>query len=278
MGNTVCNCNGKQEQKEIGLGGVDAYKYNENDYDVLFSDPVKSNNLMNSINTNYSKHILNKPHYIIRDVYIYIKLIKLQRSFRNFLNKRKLGYFDTFANKQNDKSFEYYGEYDNGQKVGFGIQKWKDGSMYYGYFDKNLLNNIGYFRHSDGDEYKGEFKADRACGFGLYKHENGNLYEGYWKDDKQNGIGIESWNNDSEYKGEFANGKKNGIGKYVWTDGSTYLGQWRDNFLDGYVRDFHIGNLLFYRWEDLYRGMAVQLNGRLWGVLLAGWEDFQGVF
>lgn len=116
------------------------------------------------------------------------------------------------ANFSSNQNFEYKGGRLNGEKDGFGVQKWKDGAVYLGLFKSNRANGLGIFKHSDGDEYKGEFINDRACGYGLYRHSNGATYEGYWLDDCQNGIGQEKWSDNSEYEGYYVKGKKQGLG------------------------------------------------------------------
>jgi hypothetical protein len=135
------------------------------------------------------------------------------------------------------------GERKNGEKEGFGIQKWKDGAVYQGLFNNNRANGLGIFKHSDGDEFKGEFVNDRAFGYGMYKHSNGATYEGFWVDDCQNGIGEEKWSDNSEYTGLYTKGKKQGLGiylfnylgTYIWSDRSRYEGEWYENCLHGFV-------------------------------------------
>lgn len=241
MGNSVCNCNNKQEQEEVGLRGIDSFaKEDNNNPDLVYLDELQENKVRGGSSDCRSR--------INNNIMLYIKFIILQRYFRNrLLNKRKVKE-ESVSGKQNfgfsDKNYEYFGDYQKGQKSGFGIQRWKDGAIYHGYFSNNKANHIGYFKHADGDVYKGDFKDDRACGYGLYKHANGASYEGMWSDDSQNGIGVEVWTDFSEYKGEYVKGKKHGIGYYKWADGSSYEGEWFENSLHGFVLPFLIlGNL-----------------------------------
>ena len=45
-------------------------------------------------------------------------------------------------------NYEYYGEIDNqGEKEGFGIQKWKDESIFKGVFIKNKAKGWGIFNY-----------------------------------------------------------------------------------------------------------------------------------
>ena len=57
------------------------------------------------------------------------------------------------------QSFSFIGNKDkSGIKNGFGIQKWKDGSIYKGNFINNMAGGFGIFYHSDGDIHKGTFE------------------------------------------------------------------------------------------------------------------------
>lgn len=40
------------------------------------------------------------------------------------------------------------------------------------------------------------------------------------------------------------NGVKCGFGTYLWPNGSTYNGEWRDNVINGYVRDIESINII----------------------------------
>ena len=230
MGNSVCSCNHKQESKDVNLFSGS----NEN------KEPNKFKNARSK-----------NPHETLNgNMYSFLYFIKLQRAIRKMLqlrqkardNNEKYNREDSFSGKEmfkrsgfDDKNYQYNGEYENGNKQGFGIQTWVDGAVYKGYFYENKANFLGLFEHSDGDVYKGEFKEDRACGYGLYQHANGASYEGLWIDDTQHGLGIEIWTDKSEYRGEYNRGKKSGIGSYQWADGSSYDGEWYDNTLHGFV-------------------------------------------
>ena len=166
------------------------------------------------------------------NLYSLEKILRLQMKIKKFLiyrrESRNRG--EKFSNPQgqigvyqgrgsilplgsmSNSNFEYVGGKKNGEKEGFGVQKWKDGAIYSGKFSNNRANGLGIFKHSDGDEYKGEFVNDRASGYGLYKHSNGATYEGMWTEDSQHGFGEEKWRDGSEYVGYYVKGKKQGLG------------------------------------------------------------------
>lgn len=229
MGNSICSCNNNPESKDISLF-------------------PGSNNEPN--NVRFVKAHKTPEEVINANMTKFLFFLKLQRCIKKFLqlklkskNNREGEGKEEYNHKGDvvkrsgfdDKNFTYNGEYENGNKQGFGIQTWKDGAVYKGYFYENKANFLGVFEHSDGDVYKGEFKEDRAYGYGLYQHANGASYEGSWIEDTQHGIGIEIWTDRSEYRGEYFRGKKSGIGSYQWADGSSYEGEWYDNTLHGFV-------------------------------------------
>ncbi len=88
----------------------------------------------------------------------------------------------------------YYGHWfsEKGERNGFGMQLWPDGSKYVGYWKEDKASGSGRLIHSDGDVYTGEWKDDMAYGHGKYIDVTGMEYVGEWKNDKQNGIGTSS--------------------------------------------------------------------------------------
>lgn len=235
MGNSLCSCNNKQEGKtEVHLNDKEGHK-------ITFKDDETTRDMDNSENTEVGKSKAGvksnnfnpsnlSPELQNPDLSTLTKIIKLQRNLRKFKNNVQLKRAEfkspgsdlnsastpELENKKtpfgNNTNFEYFGERTNGEKEGFGIQKWKDGAIYIGQFQANRAFGLGVFKHSDGDEYKGEFVNDRACGYGEYKHSNGAMYEGYWLGDAQDVIGEEKWSDGSQYVGNYVRGKKQGIG------------------------------------------------------------------
>lgn len=252
MGNSICNCNNKQEQDEVGLRGIDSYTSGEFKNDLFFLDEINGNKSKKSMeNTQNLLSQYKDPGYEINNnMTLYLGFLKLQRRIKKFLKlkkKRQTNNNDTISKSENkrslggrDHNFDYYGEYENEKKHGFGIQVWKDGAIYKGYFVDDKANYFGWFQHSDGEIFTGEFKENKACGYGIYTHSNGASCEGMWLNDIQNGVGIEIWTDNSKYEGFYVNGKKDGFGSYIWADGSSYIGEWIENTLNGYVELYKI--------------------------------------
>lgn len=143
----------------------------------------------------------------------------------------------------------YYGHWNPaaGERHGFGMQIWPDGSKYTGYWKNDRTNGRGRLIHHDGSVYVGEWKDDMAQGMGEYTENNGMKYTGQWANDKEEGrgngsskfVGREEWPDGTVYEGEYKNGMKNGKGRFVWIDGSSCEGTFKDNMIEGKGAHYH---------------------------------------
>ena len=107
-------------------------------------------------------------------------------------------YFSKVPNPANN----YYGEYKNNKKHGYGLQS-----------------------SFNGDLYKGEFFEGLMQGDGVYYWNNGGHYEGSFINGQIEGEGVEFYTSGNVYTGEFLNGKKNGKGEMKYNNGDKYIGQ-----------------------------------------------------
>lgn len=130
----------------------------------------------------------------------------------------------------------YEGEWINGKRDGFGVLKWKDGSIFKGFFVNDMANGLGKQHHKQGETYVGEWVNDRAEGIGHFTNTNGCTYQGEWVSDKQEGFGREVWTKGSTYEGTFINGMKHGYGTLTLEDGSFFEGEFKENTIDGLGR------------------------------------------
>eukprot|EP00808_Paulinella_micropora_P020119 g52823.t1 len=110
----------------------------------------------------------------------------------------------------------YVGEWQSDMKHGFGVQRWRDGSVYQGEYANDLLNGIGVYNMSDDSRYEGEWKDNRKHGWGSFFYASGGQYEGQWKDDEQDGYGKSTDSEGQVYGGEFKDGLANGYGVYLF--------------------------------------------------------------
>ena len=164
-----------------------------------------------------------------------------------------------------EEGIKYTGEWNpQGERHGYGVQSWADGSHYEGYWVNDKANGKGRLYHADGDIYQGDWKDDKAHGYGVYLHTDGAKYEGNWEQDKQHGMGTETWPDGAKYQGEYAQGKKQGKGRFEWADGSTYDGEFLDNNIHGQGT---------YTWSDGRKYIGEWKNNKMDGKGKFTWND-----
>ena len=66
----------------------------------------------------------------------------------------------------------YYGEFRKGNRHGFGIGLWKDGSI------------------NDGAVYVGQWRDNKKEDEGVYFYPDGSRYQGPWKGGQEHGVGV----------------------------------------------------------------------------------------
>ncbi|XP_053327453.1 radial spoke head 10 homolog B isoform X2 [Spea bombifrons] len=111
----------------------------------------------------------------------------------------------------------YEGDWINGNKDGWGVQRFKSGNIYEGHWKNNEFHGEGRMRW-------------------LISHEE---YTGQWVHGIQNGQGTHTWflkrvpgsqySLRNEYTGNFVNGKRHGHGQFYYANGAMYDGEWSDN-------------------------------------------------
>ena len=115
-------------------------------------------------------------------------------------------YFSSLASPMNN----YYGEYKEGKKSGFGFESLMNGDLYKGEFSEGLMHGQGHYYWSHGGHYEGEFRSGCINGEGTEYYSSGNVYSG-----------------------QFLQGKKHGKGEIKFVNGDRYLGDWKDNLMHG---------------------------------------------
>ncbi len=150
----------------------------------------------------------------------------------------------------------YEGDFLNGQRSGYGIEKdINNNEIYKGSFLNDDRNGdgsgrlycrdckfIGFFRNgtftsgkilfNDGSTYNGERNiftgnSDGVNFKGKIIFNNGDIYEGGFKNQKQNGWGMYLWKDGTKYIGEFYEGDMKGKGTLTWDKTKYFTGTFK---------------------------------------------------
>lgn len=125
---------------------------------------------------------------------------------------------------------EYKGEYKNGERTGFGVERNITGQCTYeGMFEHDKKEGFGVLLWDDSTKYEGHFKENDFDGKGTYYWKDKRKYEGDWKRNMMHGKGLYTWKGGRYYEGEYVENKKCGNGVFSWNLGNKrYEGQWKD--------------------------------------------------
>ncbi|XP_045189670.1 MORN repeat-containing protein 4-like isoform X2 [Mercenaria mercenaria] len=93
---------------------------------------------------------------------------------------------------------QYKGEWsEEGQREGYGIMKFTDGSQYYGMFKAGLCEGPGVMVFSDNSRYEGEFQHGKFHGRGVFMRCDGMKFEGEFQNGKISGLGLVTFSDGS---------------------------------------------------------------------------------
>eukprot|EP00941_MAST-03F_sp_MAST-3F-sp1_P004439 g4439.t1 len=200
------------------------------------------------------------------------------------------------ASSKDDWMVEVYeGFYENSQRHGYGINKYKNGAEYAGEWRAGKRHGHGAFTNKKGDVYVGEWFNDKKHGWGVETmadtksqeeekvnaesdlsegkaEEQGEAldtnvanvevaeykYEGFFCHGKREGKGKLIFRNRDRYQGDFQGGMRHGSAVVFYTNGDRYEGP--------YVRNKRHGNgiLNFKNAGERYEGPFVdnEMHGR----------------
>jgi hypothetical protein len=113
----------------------------------------------------------------------------------HFINKDTIytgGFVENIPNGQGELrsvsgNTGYVGEWKDGNKHGFGTEKWEDGTIYEGNFFQGEKHGNGKFSWPDGASYDGQFKYNTIHGLGTHSWGDGRKYVGGWNNNKMHG-------------------------------------------------------------------------------------------
>ena len=118
-----------------------------------------------------------------------------------------------------------------GQKDGYGIYRWIDGSIFEGEYQDDLRHGKGRFLWSNGESFEGDYLKDERTGKGVYNWPDGSFYEGDYLAGKRHGLGTYKSADGTIYEGEWFDDLQHGHGTLIKPDGTTIKGIWRKGTL-----------------------------------------------
>ena len=119
----------------------------------------------------------------------------------------------------------------DGEKHGFGIYRWIDGSIYEGDYRNDLRHGKGRFLWANGESYEGDYLKDERTGKGTYNWPDGSLYKGEFLTGKRHGVGYYQSATGIVYEGEWFDDLQHGQGTLTYPDGRKTQGIWRKGSL-----------------------------------------------
>ena len=99
-----------------------------------------------------------------------------------------------FGEFKSSGRWSYSGEWKNHKFDGHGIKTWTDGSKYdkyEGQWQNGERRGFGALTMRNGEQYKGDWGPSGRAGSGVLTLKGGWRYEGEWRRDKRNGRGVE---------------------------------------------------------------------------------------
>ena len=145
----------------------------------------------------------------------------------------------------------YEGDFEDGERTGYGKIFYDDGTVYEGQIEKSELKGKGKMTWKNGYEYEGYFKFNKFMGNGILKGPSGDIYEGEFVNNLFHGVGKYLYNNGNSYEGQFLYGAKKGKGVYKCLNLYEYDGDW-DNDLPcgvGKLSDWEKNGIIKSTWR-----------------------------
>ncbi|ETO59753.1 hypothetical protein F444_21959 [Phytophthora nicotianae P1976] len=128
---------------------------------------------------------------------------------------------------------EYVGEWKDGQRHGYGIERMENGELYEGYWAYDRHNGPGELVLSDGSRYDGSFRRGLWHGHGVRTLANGDHISGEFCDGFLDGPGAVEFADGRHYAGAMRRTRRHGHGILVFPNGDRYEGPFEDDEMHG---------------------------------------------
>ncbi|GAB9474333.1 Leucine rich repeat protein [Globisporangium polare] len=128
---------------------------------------------------------------------------------------------------------EYVGEWCEGKRHGYGIERFDVGEIYEGYWELDVYHGEGEIVYDDESRYEGPFRFGKWHGEGVRTLENGDRILGHFHEGFLNGAGVMEFADKRQYNGEFRNTRRHGMGVLTFPNGDRYEGPFEDDLPHG---------------------------------------------
>ncbi|KAE9325882.1 hypothetical protein PF008_g16784 [Phytophthora fragariae] len=128
---------------------------------------------------------------------------------------------------------EYVGEWKEGQRHGYGIERLDNGELFEGYWAYDRHNGPGELVLADGSRYDGFFRRGLWHGHGLRTLANGDRISGEFHDGFLDGPGAVEFADGRHYAGAMKHTRRHGHGILVFPNGDRYEGPFEDDEMHG---------------------------------------------
>ncbi|GMF16294.1 unnamed protein product [Phytophthora fragariaefolia] len=128
---------------------------------------------------------------------------------------------------------EYAGEWKEGQRHGYGIERLDNGELFEGYWAHDRHNGPGELVLADGSRYDGSFRRGLWHGHGVRTLANGDRITGEFHDGFLNGPGAIDFADGRHYAGAMLCTRCHGQGILVFPNGDRYEGPFEDDEMHG---------------------------------------------
>ncbi|KAL4147140.1 hypothetical protein PRNP1_010896 [Phytophthora ramorum] len=128
---------------------------------------------------------------------------------------------------------EYVGEWKDGQRHGYGIERLDNGELFEGYWAHDHHNGPGELVLADGSRFDGFFRRGLWHGSGIRTLANGDRISGDFHDGFLDGPGAVEYADGSHYAGAMWHTRRHGHGALVFPNGDRYEGPFEDDEMHG---------------------------------------------
>ncbi|TMW62252.1 hypothetical protein Poli38472_009745 [Pythium oligandrum] len=141
--------------------------------------------------------------------------------------------FGTLSMQYTFSKGEYIGEWCEGKRQGYGIERFDNGELYEGYWALDVYHGHGEIVYDDGSRFDGMFRYGKWQGDGVRTLASGDRILGIFTEGFLNGPGVMEFADKRHYVGEFLHTRRHGFGALAFPNGDRYEGPFHHDEMHG---------------------------------------------